>query len=242
MKYYAYFPGCSSAEGTAIAYGISTEAICAPLEIELLELDDWNCCGTTPYSSIDELASVAVAARNLALAEQTGLDLVMFNDIVFYELPISLYTLWQAMRRVWRLGQKKAVKCRFMVYNDTIEAALLERMGKKLKAAMLLYGDEAAGVIIEQDDTDLQREMIRDALEGKSYKNLEELNDGLVHGLFATGTEKEVVVTDSPMGSPIAQSVEMPLIQLEISFDGPAQLSMFGEPVPARSVKARRRR
>jgi len=76
MKYYAYFPGCSSSEGTAVAYGLSTEAICGPLEIELVELEDWNCCGTTPYSSTDELASVAVAARNLALAEKTGLDLV----------------------------------------------------------------------------------------------------------------------------------------------------------------------
>ena len=76
MKYYSYFPGCSSSEGTAVAYGLSTEAICGPLEIELVELEDWNCCGTTPYSSTDELASVAVAARNLALAEKTGLDLV----------------------------------------------------------------------------------------------------------------------------------------------------------------------
>jgi heterodisulfide reductase subunit B len=76
MKYYAYYPGCSSSEGTAIAYGRSAEAICAPLDMELVELEDWNCCGTTPYSSTDELASVAVAARNLALAEKTGLDLV----------------------------------------------------------------------------------------------------------------------------------------------------------------------
>jgi len=76
MKYYSYFPGCSSSEGTAVAYGLSTEAICAPLEIELVELEDWNCCGSTPYSATDELGSVAVAARNLALAEKTGLDLV----------------------------------------------------------------------------------------------------------------------------------------------------------------------
>ncbi len=76
MKYYSYFPGCSSSEGTAVAYGLSTQAICGPLEMELVELEDWNCCGTTPYSSTDELASVAVATRNLALAEKTGLDLV----------------------------------------------------------------------------------------------------------------------------------------------------------------------
>jgi len=76
MRYYAYFPGCSSSEGTAIAYGKSTQAICKPLEMELMELEDWNCCGTTPYSSTEELGSIAIAARNLAIAEKTGFDLV----------------------------------------------------------------------------------------------------------------------------------------------------------------------
>jgi len=76
MKYYTYFPGCSSSEGTAVAYGLSTRAIAGALEMDLVELEDWNCCGATPYSSLDELESVCVAARNLALAEKTGLDLV----------------------------------------------------------------------------------------------------------------------------------------------------------------------
>jgi len=76
MKYYSYFPGCSSSEGTAVAYGISTRAISSALGVELIELEDWNCCGSTPYSSTDELQSVSIAARNLALAEKTGLDLV----------------------------------------------------------------------------------------------------------------------------------------------------------------------
>jgi len=176
---------------------------------------------------------------------ETGLDLVMFNDIIFYELPLSLYTLWQAMRRVWRLGQSKDVMCRFMVYSETIEQALLQRMGTKLKSAMLLYGDEAAGAIIESDEGDLQREIIQNALKGVSYQNLEELNKkdvGLVQGLFSTGTEKVTVVTDSPMGSPIAQSAPMPVLAFEIEFEGPAQLSMFGSPVPAKNVKSRRRR
>jgi heterodisulfide reductase subunit B len=46
------------------------------LDIELVNLDDWNCCGSTPYSSLDELASFCLSARNLALAEKRGLDLV----------------------------------------------------------------------------------------------------------------------------------------------------------------------
>ena len=34
------------------------------------ELDDWNCCGATAYMSVDEVQAFALAARNLALAEQ----------------------------------------------------------------------------------------------------------------------------------------------------------------------------
>ena len=76
MKYYTYFPGCSSSEGGAKAYGWSAQAVSKILDMELIELDDWNCCGSTPYSSVDELASFCLSARNLALAEKRGLDLV----------------------------------------------------------------------------------------------------------------------------------------------------------------------
>jgi len=76
LKYYTYFPGCSSSEGGAKAYGWSAQAVSKILDMELIELDDWNCCGSTPYSSVDELASFCLSARNLALAEKRGLDLV----------------------------------------------------------------------------------------------------------------------------------------------------------------------
>jgi len=75
LKYYSYFPGCS-AESTGLGLGLSAEAIAVPLDIELIELEDWNCCGSTPYGSLDEEESIVVAARNLALAEKRGLDLV----------------------------------------------------------------------------------------------------------------------------------------------------------------------
>ncbi len=76
MRYYSYFPGCSSSEGGAKAYGQSALAVAKALDTELIEIEDWNCCGSTPYSSEDELASLCLSARNLALAEKRGFDLV----------------------------------------------------------------------------------------------------------------------------------------------------------------------
>lgn len=66
---YLIFPGCSL-HTTGKAYEESIESIFEAMGIGLKELDDWNCCGATNYMSIDETQAFALAARNLALAEQ----------------------------------------------------------------------------------------------------------------------------------------------------------------------------
>ena len=75
MKYYAYYPGCAN-EGTGIGQALSVNAIAKSLDIELIELEGWNCCGSSPYTAINRPEAIMVAARDLALAEKTGLDLV----------------------------------------------------------------------------------------------------------------------------------------------------------------------
>lgn len=67
MKY-AYYPGCSS-QGTSAAYDVTSRMVAAALEIELAEIDDWNCCGATEYFSIDHMPAYALVARNLALID-----------------------------------------------------------------------------------------------------------------------------------------------------------------------------
>ncbi|MBZ5707228.1 MAG: CoB--CoM heterodisulfide reductase iron-sulfur subunit B family protein [Acidobacteriia bacterium] len=74
MKY-TYYPGCSL-RGTGRAYEESLLAVFRALDIELQELEDWNCCGATTYLSVDELTSYALAARNLALAEREHRDVI----------------------------------------------------------------------------------------------------------------------------------------------------------------------
>jgi heterodisulfide reductase subunit B len=75
MNRYAYYPGCSL-EAMAASYHVSAVETARKLGIELEEVEDWNCCGATPYSHIDELLAHALCARNLAIAEKENLDLV----------------------------------------------------------------------------------------------------------------------------------------------------------------------
>jgi heterodisulfide reductase subunit B2 len=72
---YAYFPGCSL-ESTARSYDMSLRTVFRALDLGLHEIPDWNCCGATAYMSVKETVSFAISARNLALAEPMGMDIV----------------------------------------------------------------------------------------------------------------------------------------------------------------------
>jgi heterodisulfide reductase subunit B2 len=72
---YAYYPGCSL-EKTQRGYDESVRSVFKALDQELIEIEDWNCCGATMYMSVKETVSLAVSARNLALAENMGLDIL----------------------------------------------------------------------------------------------------------------------------------------------------------------------
>jgi heterodisulfide reductase subunit B len=66
---YIFYPGCSM-ERSARAYLDSLMAIRETLDIELEEIDDWNCCGATEFMAVSPLGGHALIGRNLALAEK----------------------------------------------------------------------------------------------------------------------------------------------------------------------------
>lgn len=72
---YTYFPGCSL-HSTGLEYGLSTRSVFQHLGMELVELPDWNCCGASSAHALDPTLAVALPARNLALAQTMGHDLV----------------------------------------------------------------------------------------------------------------------------------------------------------------------
>ena len=74
MKY-AFFPGCSL-ESSAWDFDKSTRAICNVLGIELVDIPDWVCCGSTPAHASNASLSVALPAMNLQKAQAIGLPVM----------------------------------------------------------------------------------------------------------------------------------------------------------------------
>ena len=89
----SFYPGCSL-EGMAVDYARSIDAVFKALDIDLVEIDDWSCCGATAAHSLSEAMSVILPAKNLSAAEKMGLDIVApcancFNRLRFSQQMIQ---------------------------------------------------------------------------------------------------------------------------------------------------------
>ncbi|MCW5981568.1 MAG: CoB--CoM heterodisulfide reductase iron-sulfur subunit B family protein [Bryobacteraceae bacterium] len=71
MTEIGYYPGCAL-HGSSNDYETSARACLAALGVQLREVTDWVCCGATAAHALNHKLSVALPARNLALAEHDG--------------------------------------------------------------------------------------------------------------------------------------------------------------------------
>lgn len=72
---------------------------------------------------------------------KTGLDLLEFPTIVFMQSGFNVYTLMQAARRSWRIGQKHPVKVVFLGYSGSSQVECLRLMAKKIAVTQSTSGD-----------------------------------------------------------------------------------------------------
>ena len=70
---FSYFPGCTD-HSSSLEYGLSTHDVFRTLGAELVEIEDWNCCGAAATHSLNRLLSLCLPARNISKAQsaQTG--------------------------------------------------------------------------------------------------------------------------------------------------------------------------
>ncbi len=118
---------------------------------------------------------------------QTGLDLVDFPTICWYETDYSVYTMRQASRRSWRIGQTRPVKVVFMAYRNSMQAEALKLVAKKLQSSLAVEGElpEDGLAAYGDDGDDLMMALARRIVNG------EEEDQEPVEAVFARVRESE---------------------------------------------------
>jgi len=127
---------------------------------------------------------------------QTGLDLIAFPTLVFYQTEYSVYTLRQASRRSWRIGQKFPVKVIHLAYEETLQTQALGLVAKKAQASLALEGELVESGLVSMAEDDLMLSLAKALIAGD--------DDSPITNLSSAYGEEDDFITELP---PMEQSV-----------------------------------
>jgi SNF2-related domain len=100
--------------------------------VEAIKREDWI------MEMVDRGVDLVITNPELV---KTGLDLLDFPTILYMQSGYNVYTLQQASRRSWRIGQKQPVKVGYLGYIGTAQTACLTLMAKKIAVSQSTSGD-----------------------------------------------------------------------------------------------------
>ena len=128
---------------------------------------------------------------------QTGLDLIDFPTLVWFETDYSVYVSRQASRRSWRIGQTRPVKVVFMSYRNTLQADALKLVAKKLQSSLAVEGElpEDGLAAYGDDGDDMMMALARRIVSGEEDET-ETVEEVFAQARDAETTAEELLVDD----------------------------------------------
>jgi heterodisulfide reductase subunit B len=162
----AYYPGCSLHASSEL-YDIQCKLVFDKLGVELKEIEDWNCCGATGASKTNEFLSIALPARNLGLADATGLSEILIPCASCYSRTLVSQK---------RLASDAALK-------EAINAELGHKIEGKIKVSSILEV--------------LRPKVDSGEIAGKAVKKLTGLKPACYYGCLLTRFPVDIDVPDN---------------------------------------------
>jgi hypothetical protein len=105
---------------------------------------------------------------------KTGLDLYEYPTIYFYQTGYNVFSLRQAARRSWRIGQTAPVRVFFAVYRTTMQEIALSLVAKKLEVALMVEGELPEGLAdYASSGGSIVQELGKALIEGGDYTGAE---------------------------------------------------------------------
>jgi hypothetical protein len=107
---------------------------------------------------------------------ETGLDLLDFPTLIFFQTGYSIFTLRQASRRSWRIGQNREVKVFYLFYQGTMQEKAMQLMGSKLEASLAIEGKfSEEGLLAMTQGEDMTTLMAKALVDGLDVEGAEQI-------------------------------------------------------------------
>jgi len=151
---------------------------------------------------------------------------VALPTLYFHQTGYSLHTLRQASRRSWRIGQRHAVRVKFLTYKGTMQEVCLRLMGKKMLVAPMMEGKfSGEGLQSLDSDEDLMSAMARELVE---KAGVGESADAIWRQLDRERSKHMTAVPTAEVGPQNIERAPEPVAHTEPSFEATIHLAHSG--------------
>ncbi len=140
---------------------------------------------------------------------KTGLDFFdhegryNFPSLAFYETGYNLFTLRQAARRSWRIGQQRTCKVFYLYYAGTMQERAMTLMGRKMAAALAVEGQfSSEGLAAMSEDEGMEMALAKSLVENmeihatRAWKEVQEATQAQVVGDTAASIDVDALFAD----------------------------------------------
>lgn len=122
---------------------------------------------------------------------ETGLDFCWMGDdgvlynyptLIFYQLGYSLFTVWQASRRAFRLNQREECRNYYIAYRGTVQQAVIQLIAEKQVATSAIQGKfstEGLSAMAQGVDVKVRLAQAMSELDSSTGNGLQEMFDVL---------------------------------------------------------------
>ena len=107
-------------------------------DVEPIEREEWIARHGRDYDVMISHPQLVSTGLDLFSKKQGGHN---YSTLVFYETGYNLFTMRQAARRAWRIGQPLDCRVYYLYYKETMQHKAMTLMSKKMAAAQALEGE-----------------------------------------------------------------------------------------------------
>lgn len=149
---------------------------------------------------VDEDYDVCIVSQELV---KVGLDLLCTPTLIFYQFSWSLFTINQAARRAWRIGQTEECRLFYLAYEESYQEQMAQLIAKKKKATAAISGDVSSDGLSAMlgDEGDLQAMLVNSIKKGEVIKGsaeewVSQTSDRARELLSGVGKQKKLSAVD----------------------------------------------
>ena len=141
---------------------------------------------------------------------ETGLDfcwrdkgtIYNYPTLIFYQSGYSLFVMWQAAGRAWRLNQREECRTYYLGYEKTVQQAILQVLGEKKAATSAIQGKFSAdglAAMAKGVDTQVRIAQIMSEMDEHTGNKLQEMFDVITGEVEETFSDEQTMLLFSEL-------------------------------------------